>query len=97
MDIPEIGFIWAKGLYLFVGQPAAKTNQNKVELLKKKVGKTTKYLKAIAGGGQTKKPAKTQFYKQLKLELKLKCLQSLLAVAKTPKKIPLVLRILKLD
>jgi len=55
MDIPEIGFIWAKGLYLFVGQPAAKTNQNKVELLKKKVGKTTKYLKAIAGGGAKQK------------------------------------------
>jgi len=72
MDIPEIGFIWAKGLYLFVGQPAAKTNQNKVELLKKKSGKNDKISKSNSrGGGQTKKPAKTQFYKQLKLELKL--------------------------
>jgi len=66
MDIPEIGFIWAKGLYLFVGQPAAKTNQNKVELLKKKVGKTTKYLKAIAGGGPNKKTSKNAILQAIK-------------------------------
>jgi len=85
--------------FVFVCWSASSENKPKQSgVTKKKVGKTTKYLKAIAGGGgQTKKPAKTQFYKQLKLELKLKCLQSLQAVAKTPKKIPLVLRILKLD
>lgn len=37
----------------------------------------------------TTKNTITHFYKQLKLELKLKCLQSLQSVAKTPKKIPL--------
>lgn len=97
MDIPEIGFIWAKGLYLLVGQLAAEKQPNK-QRRAQKWGKKTKYLKAIAGGWwaqqkimnkNTTKNTITQFYKQLKLELKLKCLQSLQSVAKTPKKIPL--------
>lgn len=98
MDLPEIGFIWAKGLYLLVGRPASSGKAAKQTKESSKMGEKDKISKSNSWGvvGTTKimnknttKNTITHFYKQLKLELKLKCLQSLQSVAKTPKKIPL--------